>query len=148
MNKIVNNITSIGCSLQGKEGYAVTLTALNTVSLLTNAYQEPYGIVVKGCDSVTPGVYPSAIVDGSLELATQVGDIVMVRNSPNGGFCFNDWVGVTCAGDNNVTDSQMTALSAFPFGTRIWGVALNNAASNEFGMMRFQPSFAYHKLEE
>ena len=140
MDKVINKITAIGCSLVGKEGYAVTLTANGTVSLLTTGNEEPYGIVVKGCDSVTPGIYPSAVVDGSLEIMSEVGQCAMV------------WIGadslqVTC-GDwmQPGSDSSFCSMLEILRGFQVWGIALNDATSGTFCMIRFQPSYVWANL--
>ena len=140
MDKVINKITAIGCSLVGKEGYAVTLTANGTVSLLTTGYEEPYGIVVKGCDSVTPGVYPSPVLDGSLEIMSEVGQCAMVWISADSlQVSCNDWM-------QPASDSSFCGMLEILRGYRIWGIALNDATSGTFCMMRFQPSYVWANL--
>ena len=140
MEKIVNKITAIGCSLRGKEGYAVTLTANGTVSLCITGNEEPYGIVVKGCDSVTPGVYPSAVVDGSLEIMSEVGQCAMVWIGENGfDVTCNDWM-------QPAYDSSFCGMIEILRGYQVWGIAMTDSGNNAFCMMRFQPSYVWSSL--
>ena len=140
MEKIVNKITAIGCSLLGKEGYAVTLTANGTVGLCITGNEEPYGIVVKGCDSVTPGVYPSAIVDGSLEIMSEIGQCAMVWVSADGlQVTCNDWM-------QPGSDSSFCSMLEILRGYHIWGIAMTDSALGTFCLMRFQPSYVWANL--
>ena len=140
MDKVINKITAIGCSLVGKEGYAVTLTANGTVSLVTSFQDEPYGIVVKGCDSITPGVYPSAIVDGSLEIMSEVGQCAMVWIGADSlQVTCNDWM-------QPQSDSSFCSMLEILRGYQVWGFALNDATTGSFCMIRFQPSYVWVNL--
>ena len=140
MEKIVNKITAIGCSLLGKEGYAVTLTANGTVSLLVTGNEEPYGIVVKGCDSVTPGVYPSPILAGDLEIMSEVGQCAMVWISADSlQVTCNDWM-------QPGSDSSFCSMLEILRGYRIWGIALTDAKIGTFCLIRFQPSYVWVNL--
>ena len=140
MDKVINKITAIGCSLVGKEGYAVTLTANGTVSLCTTNNDEPYGIVVKGCDSVTPGIYPSAVVDGSLEIMSEVGQCAMVWISADSyQVTCNDWM-------QPDVDSSFCNMIEILRGYYIWGIVLNDATNGTFCMFRFQPSYVWANL--
>ena len=140
MDKVINKIVAIGCSLVGKEGYAVTLTANGTVSLLTTGNEQPYGIVVKGCDSVTPGIYPSAVVDGSLEIMSEIGQCAMVWISA-------DSIQVTC-GDwmQTGSDSSFSSMLEILRGYYIWGIAMTDSEVSTFCMIRFQPSYVWANL--
>ena len=140
MEKIQNKITAIGCSLVGKEGYAVTLTANGTVSLVTSFQEEPYGIVVKGCDSITPGVYPSAIVDGSLEIMSEVGQCAMVWISADSyPTSCGDWM-------QPASDSSFCSMLEILRGYQVWGIAMTDSALGTFCMIRFQPSYVWANL--
>ena len=140
MDKVINKIVAIGCSLVGKEGYAVTLTANGTVSLLTTGNEQPYGIVVKGCDSVTPGIYPSAVVDGSLEIMSEIGQCAMVWISADSiQVTCNDWM-------QTGSDSSFSSMLEILRGYRIWGIAMTDSEVSTFCLMRFQPSYVWANL--
>jgi len=66
--KTPNIINQIDEDLTAKEGCGLRLYAANRVRLATNPTDFPYAVIVTGTDSVTPGTYPSAIGDASLEL--------------------------------------------------------------------------------
>ena len=140
MDKVINKITAIDCSLVGKEGYAVTLTANGTVGLCRTGDEEPYGIVVKGCDSVTPGIYPSAVLDGSLEIMSEVGQCAMVWIGDESlQVTCNDWM-------QPGLDSSFCSIGEILRGYQVWGIALNDATNNTFCMIRFQPSYIWTSL--
>jgi len=75
--KTPNIINLIGQDLTSREGCGVYLgydgdSIANTVSVADTAGRVPYGIIVTGTDSLTPGTYPSSIGDASLELVDQL----------------------------------------------------------------------------
>ena len=127
--KTTNIINQIGQDLTAKEGCGVYLPfgQPNTVYVALTASDVPYGVVVTGTDSLTPGTYPSAIGDASLELVDQLGCCVQVLISTDGGVTAgefllisnNDGDGTFC-GSATVTANQ---------GDWIWGMALTDAAS-------------------
>ena len=143
MDKILNPITAIGSNLTGKEGYAVTLTAPNTVSLSADAYAEPYGIIVQGCDSTTPGTYPSPVADGSLVVMPQIGDFVWVSVSYySNAIKVGDWLG-----QQDGTGQFYQIGYGLLFGTTVWGTAMTEVPGNPANgrcLMRFQPEFVFH----
>jgi hypothetical protein len=144
MNKIVNVIDKIDSNLTGLEGYGVTLTAPNTVGLSGGAYAEPYGVIVQGCDSLTPGIYPSPVAEGSLVVMPQIGDLA--------------WVCISCySSDIKVGDwlGQKDGSGQFYLfgddlqeGYRIWGRAMTEVVvaypASGRCLMRFQPEFIFH----
>ena len=143
MDKILNPITAISSNLTGLEGYGVTLTATGTVSLSADAYAEPYGIIVQGCDSLTPGIYPSAIAEGSLVVMPQIGDFVWVSVSYySDAIKVGDWLG-----QKDGTGQFYLFGDDLQVGYRIWGRAMTEGPVNPVNgrcLMRFQPEFVFH----
>jgi len=137
--KTPNIINKIGSDMTGKEGCGVTLTygTPNEVSIATAALVFPYGIIVTGTDSLTPGTYPSAIGDASLELVDQLGCVVQVLISSNGGVVAGDAL-VIDAGDGDGTFTSYGNITAVE-GDWVWGFALTDADSSQQCLMRFQP---------
>ena len=137
--KTPNIINLIASDMTGKEGCGVTLTygTPNQVDLSTTTTGFPYGIIVTGTDSLTPGTYPSAIGDASLELVDQLGCVVQVLISSNGGVVAGDALVI----DNGDGDGTFTAVqNQVPaVGDWIWGLALTDADSSQQCLMRFQP---------
>ena len=133
--KTPNIINLIGGDMTAKEGCGVYLYIANGVDLATVAQAPPYGIIVTGTDSLTPGTYPSAIGDAALELVDQLGCVVQVLAA-------NTIVaGDALLIDNNDADGTFTSLAnqAAAAGDWIWGLALTDAAAGEQCLMRFQP---------
>jgi hypothetical protein len=137
--KTPNIINLIDSDMTAKEGCGVTLpyNVPNQVNLATAATDFPYGVVVTGTDSVTPGTYPSAIGDASLELVDQLGCVVQVLISANGGVVAGDAL-VIDAGDADGTFTS-TGNITIAEGDWVWGYALTAADSSEQCLMRFQP---------
>jgi len=138
--KTPNIINKIGDNLTDREGCGVFLTSANTVTLAYLPTQIPYGIIVTGTDSLTPGTYPSAIGDASLELVDQLGCVVQVLISNYGSVSAGDFLLI----DNNSQDGTFvsTANQGPTTFDWIWGIALTDAASFEQCLMRFQPYVA------
>jgi hypothetical protein len=135
--KTPNIINKIGSDMTAKEGCGVYLAAANTVDIATNPTTVPYGIIVTGTDSLTPGTYPSAIGDASLELVDQLGCVVQVLMSSAGNTTAGDWLLIDSSdadGTFNSTGNQGTNA-----GDVVWGVALTDASAGEQCLMRFQP---------
>lgn len=132
-------INLIASDMTGKEGCGVSLTygVPNQVEIPSDSQGIPYGIIVTGTDSLTPGTYPSAVGDASLELVDQLGCIVQVLISSNGGVLASD----VLMYDNNDGDGTFTAQqNQTPVqGDWYWGIALTDAGSSEQCLMRFQP---------
>jgi hypothetical protein len=137
--KTPNIINLIASDMTGKEGCGVTIPygTPNQVNLATTAADFPYGIIVTGTDSVTPGTYPSAIGDASLELVDQLGCVVQVLISSNGGVVAGDAL-VIDAGDGDGTFTSYGNITAVE-GDWVWGFALTDADSSQQCLMRFQP---------
>ena len=137
--KTPNIINQIGSNLTAKEGCGVTLPygSPNRVNLSTATSDFPYGVVVTGTDSLTPGTYPSAIGDASLELVDQLGCVVQVLLSANGGIVAGDYLCI----DPVDADGTFTSTSNYTtaVGDWVWGVALTDADSSQQCLMRFQP---------
>ena len=136
--KTPNIINLIDSDMTGKEGCGVRLYAANRVRLVTAANEVPYAVIVTGTDSVTPGTYPSAIGDASLELVDQLGCVVQVLISSTGSVTANDFLLI------DTTDADGTFVSAAnqapAAGEWVWGLALTDAGAGEQCLMRFQPA--------
>jgi hypothetical protein len=135
--KTPNIINLIGSDMTDKEGCGVGLQAANTVGLATTTSAIPYGIIVTGTDSLTPGTYPSAIGDASLELVDQLGCVVQVLISTYGNVFAGDFLLIdTTDGDGTfVSVSNQAPVE----GDWIWGLALTDAGASQQCLMRFQP---------
>ena len=133
-------INLIDSDMTAKEGCGVALpyNVPNQVNLATTAVDMPYGIIVTGTDSVTPGTYPSAIGDASLELVDQLGCVVQVLISSNGVALVGDVLLIDSAdADGTFVSASNQAPAA---GDWVWGIALTAAGSGEQCLMRFQPA--------
>ena len=135
--KTPNIINQIGSDFTAKEGCGVYLVLANLVDIATSTQAPPYGIIVTGTDSLTPGTYPSAIGDASLELVDQLGCVVQVLISSTGGIVAGDFLLI----DSNDADGTFTSIgnqaaAALDF---VWGLALTDAGAGEQCLMRFQP---------
>ena len=139
--KTTNIINQIGSDLTSKEGCGLWLDGANTVGLATSSTLVPYGVVVTGTDSLTPGTYPSAIGDASLELVDQLGCCVQVLISSEAAVTAGDALLI----DNTVTDGTFTGSnSQSPVqGDWIWGYAMTDADAGEQCLMRFQPQIVW-----
>jgi hypothetical protein len=135
--KTPNIINKIGQDLTSKEGCGVGLHSANRLELATSTSVVPYGIIVTGTDSITPGTYPSAIGDASLELVDQLGCVVQVLISMYG----DAYAGEFLLIDNTDADGTFVTTSnqAAQEGDWIWGYALTDAGPGEQCLMRFQP---------
>jgi hypothetical protein len=135
--KTTNIINQIGEDLTSMEGCGLYLFSVNLVRLATTAVDVPYAVVVTGTDSLTPGTYPSAIGDASLELVDQLGCCVQVListqyNVKAGDFLLIDTIDAT----GTFVSAGNQLVSA---GDWIWGYALTDADAGEQCLMRFQP---------
>ena len=135
--KTPNIINRIEQDMTAKEGCGVYLSSANTVGIAGDTILIPYGIIVTGTDSVTPGTYPSAIADASLELVDQLGCVVQVIISFYGQVFAGDFLHID-AGD---ADGSFVSTANVPAaeGDWIWGIALTNADEGQQCLMRFQP---------
>jgi len=135
--KTPNIINKIGSDMTGKEGCGVYLYGANRVDVATSTTVIPYGIIVTGTDSLTPGTYPSAIGDASLELVDQLGCVVQVLIGTNGNVTAGDFLLIDSV-DADGTFASVTNQTP-QSGDWLWGLALTDAASSEQCLMRFQP---------
>ena len=135
--KTPNIINLIGSDMTAKEGCGVFLYGTNEIHLATGVGDRPYAVIVTGTDSLTPGTYPSAIGDASLELVDQLGCVVQVLISSYGSVLAGEflYIDASDADGTYLSDGQLSAT----VGTWIWGMALTNANSGEQCLMRFQP---------
>lgn len=135
--KTPNIINLISSDMTAKEGCGVLLHAANTVKIATGSNETPYAVIVTGTDSVTPGTYPSAIGDASLELVDQLGCVVQVLISSQNSVSANEFLLI----DVTDGDGTFTGVGSQPpvAGDWIWGLALTDAAAGEQCLMRFQP---------
>jgi hypothetical protein len=135
--KTPNIINLIGSNMTGKEGCGVYLYSANRVDLATATQAPPYGIIVTGTDSITPGTYPSAIGDAALELVDQLGCVVQVLISGNGGVVAGDYLLIDASdSDGTFTSTGNQTVAAADW---VWGYALTDADSSQQCLMRFQP---------
>ena len=135
--KTPNIINQIGSDMTGKEGCGVYLAAANAVDVATSTNRVPYGIIVTGTDSLTPGTYNSAIGDASLELVDQLGCVVQVLISSAGSVAAGEALLIDSAdADGTFVSVNNQALQQDEW---LWGLALTDAASSEQCLMRFQP---------
>jgi hypothetical protein len=135
--KTPNIINQIGSDMTGKEGCGVYLYGANTVDLASTTTVLPYGIIVTGTDSLTPGTYPSAIGDASLEMVDQLGCVVQVLIGTNGSVSAGEFLLIDSV-DADGTFASVTNQTPVS-GDWLWGLALTDAASSEQCLMRFQP---------
>jgi hypothetical protein len=135
--KTPNIINLIGSDMTGKEGCGVYLTAANTVDVAASTTVIPYGIIVTGTDSLTPGTYNSAIGDASLELVDQLGCVVQVLIGTNGNVTAGDGLLIDSTDADGTFASSGNQVPAV--GDWIWGLALTDADSSQQCLMRFQP---------
>jgi hypothetical protein len=135
--KTPNIINLIGSDMTGKEGCGVYLLGPNAVEIASNAQAPPYAVIVTGTDSLTPGTYPSLIGDASLEMVDQLGCVVQVLISANGGVVAGDYLLI----DASDADGTFTSVSNQPAVAVdfVWGYALTDADSSQQCLMRFQP---------
>ena len=135
--KTPNIINLINSDMTGKEGCGVLLYAANRVQIADSPSYIPYAVIVTGTDSVTPGTYPSAIGDASLELVDQLGCVVQVLASSQFSIAAGDFILI----DSTDADGTFTNATDQPAGAGewIWGLALTDAAASEQFLMRFQP---------
>jgi hypothetical protein len=135
--KTPNIINLIASDMTGKEGCGVYLQGPNLVKIADLAGAPPYGIIVTGTDSLTPGTYPSAIGDAALELVDQLGCVVQVLISSNSGVVAGDFLLIDAAdADGTFTSISNVVLAEADW---VWGLALTDANSSEQCLMRFQP---------
>ena len=137
--KTPNIINKISEDLTGREGCGVFLAAANTVQLAASTVVIPYGIIVTGTDSLTPGDYspPSSIGDASLELVDQLGCVVQVLIGTTGNVTAGDALLIDSADGDGTFVS--TANQSPVEGDWVWGLALTDAASGQQCLMRLQP---------
>ena len=135
--KTPNIINKIASDMTGKEGCGVYLQGPNLVKIADVAAAPPYAVIVTGTDSLTPGTYPSAIGDASLELVDQLGCVVQVLISSNSGVVAGDFLLIDAAdADGTFTSISNVVLAEADW---VWGLALTDANSSEQCLMRFQP---------
>ena len=135
--KTPNIINLIGSDMTGKEGCGVYLYSANRVDFAASTTVIPYGIIVTGTDSLTPGTYPSSIGDASLELVDQLGCVVQVLIGTTGNVTAGDALLIDSADGDGTFVSVSNQMPAE--GDWIWGYALTDAASSQQCLMRFQP---------
>ena len=135
--KTPNIITKIGQNMTSKEGCGVYLSGPNAVEIASVAQAPPYAVIVTGTDSLTPGTYPSAIGDASLEMVDQLGCVVQVLISSASGVVAGDFLLI----DNADADGTFTSVGNQPAVAVdfVWGIALTDANASEQCLMRFQP---------
>jgi len=123
-------IALIGSDLTNKAGYVVSLESDSGVALNVDQEVRPYGVIVVGCDSLTPGTYPSQIAAGALEIVDAYGATI-VAMAGGAGVTFGSPVAVTSTG----------ALEDASLVKNDWivGYALSAAAAGESFLLSFTP---------
>jgi hypothetical protein len=140
--KTPNIINLIASDMTGKEGCGVYLAAANAVDVATSTNRVPYGIIVTGTDSLTPGTYNSAIGDASLELVDQLGCVVQVLISSAGSVAAGEALLIDSAdADGTFVSVNNQALQQDEW---LWGLALTDAGASEQCLMRFQPDYIWY----
>lgn len=135
--KTPNIINLIGQDMTSKEGCGVYLSLANSVDIASVPVAPPYGIIVTGTDSLTPGTYPSAVGDAALELVDQIGCVVQVVISGTSDVVAGQFLTIDAAdGDGSFTADDTAPLAANDW---VWGFALTDAKTNTQCLMRFQP---------
>jgi hypothetical protein len=126
-------ITQVASDLTGSEGCGLTLTTATQgcVEIANSAADLPYGVVVVGADSITPGTYPAAVAAGALEIVDSTGCVIQVKA---GGGAITVGLAVTV----NSSGAFITAAS-ITTGQWVWGYALTAAPIGGQFLMRFQP---------
>jgi hypothetical protein len=132
--KTPNPINLIEQDLSSSEGCGVTLTAAATIDLATAQTNKPYGIIVVGGDSQTPGTYPSPIAAAAIEIVDSYGAVVQAL-AGTGGVAAGDLVSVDATGGFITTG---IAVSDY-----VWGMALTDAAAGEQFLLRFTPYLVF-----
>ena len=130
--KTPNPINLIGSDFSDYDGHAVRLSAEATISLATAKTDIPYGVIAVGCDSETPGSYPSPPIAGSLEIIDSIGGVVQVVAGVTG-VAVGDFVQVGPASHFIVSTPAQDEW--------VWGYALTTAQPGEQFIMRFQPFY-------
>ena len=140
--KTPNIINLIASDMTGKEGCGVYLQGPNLVKIADLAGAPPYGIIVTGTDSLTPGTYNSAIGDASLELVDQLGCVVQVLISSAGSVAAGEALLIDSAdADGTFVSVNNQALQQDEW---LWGLALTDAGASEQCLMRFQPDYIWY----
>lgn len=124
-------ISLIGSDLTNKAGYVVTLASPEYVVLCNTTAARPYGVITVGCDSLTPGTYPSQIAAGALEIVDAYGAVI-VAMAGGAGVSFGS--AVTVYADGTLENSSAST------GDWIVGYALSSAAAGESFLLQFMPS--------
>ena len=135
--KTPNIINLIGSDMTGKEGCGVYLQTQGQVNVAFATPEIPYGIIVTGTDSLTPGTYPSAIGDASLEMVDQLGCVVQVLIGSNGSVTAGEFLLIDSVDADGTFASVVNQAPVE--GDWVWGLALTDAGSSEQCLMRFQP---------
>ena len=121
----------IGSDLTSFEGHGVYLSAEGEITLATSKLEIPYAVIAVGCDSETPGEYPSAPIAGSLEIVDSIGCVVQAQ-AGLGGVVAGSLVTIGPA-SHFVAESEVA-------GDWVWGLALTSAPSGQQFLLRFQPA--------
>ena len=124
-------IALIGSDLTTKAGFVVSLTDESSVALNVGQEVRPYGVIVVGCDSLTPGTYPSQIAAGALEIVDAYGATI-VAMAGGAGVTFGSPVAVTSTG---ALEDATLVLDDW-----IVGYALSAAAAGESFLLSFTPN--------
>ena len=130
--KTPNPVNQIQQNLTAFEGCGVVLSAQNTIDIVQAQGDVPYGVLVVGGDSITPGTYPSLIAASAIEVVDAYGAVVQAL-AGTGGVTTNMLVKAD-ATVGSFIDAAGTASGKY-----VWGVALTDAAAGEQFLLRFSP---------
>lgn len=128
-------VNLIGGNLTNFEGCGLSLDGQGLVVPAKDETSQPYAILAVGCDSITPGTYPSAPVAGSLEVIDQIGCAVQAIASEAGSITAGQYVTV----DGAATLQGSFKTSTMTAGEYVWGLALTGCGPEEQFIFRFQP---------
>lgn len=129
--KTPNPINQIDQDLSASEGCGVVLTGQGIIDLAIVETAVPYGIIVVGGDSITPGTYSSSIAAAAIEIVDAYGAVAQAL-AGTGGVTAGMLVGIEAGG-------SFVDASAFVAGDYVWGIALTNASAGEQFLLRFTP---------
>lgn len=132
--KTPNPINLIDEDLTNSEGCGVRLTAPANVGLAVNKTDIPYGVIVVGADSLTPGTYASQVAASALELVDAVGCVVQAKAGSGG---------VSAGAEVSISASSDFVAASTTAGHWVWGLALTDASAGEQFLLRFAPRKVY-----
>ena len=140
--KTPNAIYLLKNDLTGKEGCGVKLLYgdQGKIDVATTTTDVPYAVVTVGGAS-EDGTYPGPVAQSSLEVVDQLGCVVQVSISVNGGVNAGDFLVIDPSEANGTFTSSGNITLAV--GDWLWGYALTTCQPGEQCVMRFQPQYFF-----